>query len=265
MVPLSLPRSGQFPVLRHLINRFNAWKPVFPEEIEGQFHGSGYLIIDPEIPEHVLDQVRADMDARPELKHSDHHGSRWFDGWTKSRAIKSVALAPKVLRVLRQFFGREPLPFQTLNFRIGTEQRLHSDTIHFSSDPPTFMVGVWVALEDMDQFNGPLVYYPYSHTLPVVRMEDVASEAGPKHYAAYEDRIQQVIDSSGLKPHHATIRKGQALIWASNLVHGGSEQLDESRTRYSQVTHYFFEGCQYYMPLNSYGGYRHLLKPQRIR
>ena len=32
--------------------------------------------------------------------------------------------------------------------------------------PEGFMCGVWVALEDMDMENGPLVYYPGSHKLP---------------------------------------------------------------------------------------------------
>ena len=56
-----------------------------------------------------------------------------------------------------------------------------------------------------------------------------------------------------LKPEYATIRRGQTLLWASNLLHGGSPQRDKSRTRYSQVTHFFFEGCRYWTPLHSDG------------
>ena len=170
-----------------------------------------------------------------------------------------------MLRTLRQLYGREPLPFQTINFRLGTEQRVHSDAVHFHTDPPTYMCGVWVALEEIDEGNGPLVYYPGSHKLPLVRAEDYAPEPGPHHYPAYEEHVQDLIDKSGLEPKYATLRKGQALIWAANLAHGGSPHRDKSRTRYSQVTHYFFEGCQYYMPMASYGGYRHLLTPDKIR
>lgn len=43
-------------------------------------------------------------------------------------------------------------------------------------------------------------------------------------------------------------RKGQALIWCANLLHGGSTQADLTLTRWSQVTHYFFEDCIYYTP-----------------
>ena len=34
-------------------------------------------------------------------------------------------------------------------------------------------------------------------------------------------------------------------------MHGGSRQIDRSRTRWSQVTHYYFEDCAYYTPLYS--------------
>ena len=46
-------------------------------------------------------------------------------------------------------------------------------------------------------------------------------------------------------------KKGDVLIWSSNVIHGGSKIIDENRTRLSQVTHVFFENCIYYSPLYS--------------
>ena len=43
-------------------------------------------------------------------------------------------------------------------------------------------------------------------------------------------------------------RKGQALIWCANLLHGGSTQTNPRLTRWSQVTHYYFENCLHYTP-----------------
>jgi hypothetical protein len=37
------------------------------------------------------------------------------------------------------------------------------------------------------------------------------------------------------------------------LLHGGAPQKDLSRTRHSQVTHYYFADCKYYTPMNSTG------------
>ncbi|OWK47160.1 phytanoyl-CoA dioxygenase family protein [Fimbriiglobus ruber] len=261
----SIRRSlRQLPGVRSLVDYALRNKPVLTELEFAQFHAHGYLVIDPELPEEALDEAVRYVLARPEAKVS-HHGTRVFNAWKECRPIRQIALTARVLRILRQLYGREPLPFQTINFPIGTEQRVHSDVIHFNCDPPTYMCGVWVALEDIDLDNGALVYYPGSHKLPVVTMEDFAPGPGTKYYEQYEDHIEGVARASGIPPAQAVLRKGQALIWAANLLHGGGTHHDKSRTRHSQVTHYYFEGCQYYMPLESYGGYRHLRFEEWIR
>jgi hypothetical protein len=83
-------------------------------------------------------------------------------------------------------------------------------------------------------------------------------------YAIYEKIIRENMAASGLTPSYATIKKGQAFIWAANLVHGGSPQNDRSRTRMSQVSHYFFEGCRYYTPLLRRGFRTHWRSPDWI-
>ncbi len=255
----AVARSARnLPGVRALLDLARRRAPIVSEGQVAQYHHDGYMVFDPGVPEPLLDRAVADLLTHPDFVQDRHHGSRVFDGWKASRAVRAIALAPRVLRLLAQLYGRRPRPFQTLNFPIGTEQKVHSDVIHFASDPPTYMCGVWVALEDIDLQNGPLVYYPGSHTLPVVTMEDVAPGPGPDQYHLYEAHVEKLVRDKKLTPHYAVLRKGQALIWASNLLHCGSVHRDKGRTRHSQVTHYFFEGCQYYSPLSSYGGYRHL-------
>ena len=53
------------------------------------------------------------------------------------------------------------------------------------------------------------------------------------------------------KPERFTAKKGQAIIWHARLLHGGDKQNDPMRTRWSQVTHYYFRDCSYYTPLYS--------------
>jgi hypothetical protein len=162
-----------------------------------------------------------------------------------------------VLALLSDLYGRPAFPFQTLNFSVGTQQHYHSDSVHFSSCPERFMAGVWVALEDIDSDNGPLVYYPGSHTLPVFTNEHIGQNpawGAPNpytQYPAYERAWEAIVEALDLKPVHFHAKKGQALIWAANLLHGGSAQNDLQRTRHSQVTHYYFQGCSYYTPLGS--------------
>jgi len=40
--------------------------------------------------------------------------------------------------------------------------------------------------------------------------------------------------------------------WAANLLHGGAEIRDREASRWSQVTHYYFENCAYYWPMASH-------------
>jgi ectoine hydroxylase-related dioxygenase (phytanoyl-CoA dioxygenase family) len=253
------------PGVRHAIEFLRRNAPVVNEAQIDQFHADGYIVFDPMLPEAVIDQAIRDIAPRDEITKDLHHGSRVFDGWTFSKSIRTIALNDRVIRLLRQLYYREPLPFQTLNFPIGTEQKVHSDTIHFHSDPPTYMCGVWTALEDIDMQNGPLVYYPGSHKLPLVTVEEVAPGPGFEHYPKYEAAIEKLVKDKALTPHYAIIEKGKCFVWAANLLHGGSVHRDKGRTRHSQVTHYFFEGCQHYRPMDSYGGYRHMKPPKWIK
>jgi ectoine hydroxylase-related dioxygenase (phytanoyl-CoA dioxygenase family) len=163
--------------------------------------------------------------------------------------VREVAVSSAVLSALKQLFGREPLPFQTLNFPVGTRQRSHSDTIHFNSIPRGFMAGVWVALEDIDRANGPLQYYPGSHKLPEYSMQDFNLKTGYSNYHKYEECIDRLIRDNGLVAEFGLVKRGEAIIWHPNLLHGGAEQLDPRRTRHSQVTHYFFSDCEYVTPM----------------
>jgi hypothetical protein len=113
-----------------------------------------------------------------------------------------------------------------------------------------------VAFEDMDENNGPLEYYPGSQRLPVYYNHDLGIPAATMsdpyvHYHRFEKMWLKLAEANGLKPERFVAKKGQALIWAANLLHGGSAVLDPESTRHSQVTHYYFEGCSYFTPLLS--------------
>ena len=237
--------------------------PLTKGQLE-QFERDGYLILDDlDFGDRLLDGIVSDLSGlyEGEVRVVDdvfYAPHRIAGAWKVNDRVRALALNPSVLAVVEQLFGRVPRPFETLNFRVGTEQPTHSDTIHFNSMPRGYMCGVWVALEDIDMENGPVVYYPGSHKLPEVTLKDVGPDAGEEAYHAH---LAEVIERLELEPKYATIEKGQAFIWASNLLHGGSPQRDRSRTRFSQVTQYFFEDCRYWSPLHSRGDDVHWLHP----
>lgn len=218
-----------------------------------KYRRDGYMILEePGIEPATLDAAIVELRGtytQPATGYSAP--GRIQDGWQTSRAVRQIATSTTVLEVLRVLYQKEPIPFQTLNFEYGTEQRAHSDTIHFNTLPFGFMCGVWLALEDIDLTNGPLFYYPGSQRLPVLHMSDLGLDAGAEHYRHYEDKVEHILAHSGIQPQKALLKRGQALIWSANLFHGGSKRLDPARTRRSQVSHYYFPGCVYYTPLLS--------------
>ena len=218
------------------------------------FRQDGYLILDLRFDHLLLDKtIEGVSPLYPDLGSDSSylHGMRLQDAWRFEPHVRKIALDDRVLQALRELFGREPLPFQTLNFPVGTQQKAHSDTIHFNSRPSGYMAGVWVALEDTDEDNGALIYYPGSHLLPEVTIQEVGVSAREENYFAYENYIETVVEEQELEPARGVMRKGQVFVWHANLLHGGGEHIDQDQTRHSQVTHYFFEGCQYYTPMMS--------------
>jgi hypothetical protein len=177
------------------------------------------------------------------------------DAWKQNALVREIAANERVLEILEALYGRRAIPFQTLNFDRGTEQTFHTDIVHFSSMPERFMCGVWVALEDIGEDQGPLRYIPGSHAWPTYTNEHVGAFVTEmehmENYPLFERMWQALIGEKGVPQETLTGKCGTALIWAANLIHGGSPQKDPRRTRYSQVTHYYFENCAYYTPLNS--------------
>ena len=232
-------------------------------ELVKQFAEQGYVIIDDlgidnigEIIDSIVKDLTPIYGEKGKVKSAWIYHDRIQDAWTFNQEVKKIATAPKIINLLKIIYQREPIPFQTLNFRFGTQQSTHSDSIHFSSVPARFMCGVWIALEDIDGNNGPLHYYPGSHKLPIFDLNDLGITGSYQNkpydfYAVYEEFLQSLIEYNGLKKVELYVKKGQALIWAANLLHGGSPVLDNNRTRYSQVTHYYFSDCMYYIPLLS--------------
>jgi len=206
-------------------------------EISEQYQREGFLIhdfgFDPDLIEACAEVTRGYVGQAVRVQ----------DLWRREKCVRKLGAHPDVQAFLTGLYTRRAFPFQTLNFTKGTEQGVHSDTIFFNSEPAHFMCGVWVALEDMDLDNGPLVYYAKSHKRPISTLHDIASSPQKELYPFFEAQALNYERTPGL------IKKGQAVIWSANVLHGGSPILDHRRTRLSQVTHYYFDKCVYSTPV----------------
>lgn len=228
------------------------------KQLAVDYNRNGYVVLPGFFNDQLLDRVLKDTQEKgfdPGFKFKGYRDEkRVQDLWKASAAVKELACHPDIIAIIELLYGREAIPFQTLNFRVGSEQRAHSDTIHFSALPARFMCGVWVALEDITDENGPLLYYPGSHRTPEYNFSHIINEArktGSTDYADYENFIEALVSAAGFEKKVFHAKKGDALIWSSNIIHGGSAVKKEGATRWSQVTHYFFKDCYYYTPLLS--------------
>ena len=196
----------------------------------------------------------ADCDAVDEAMATEFgrrgHPDRLLDAWVEHDAIRRLATHPTITSVVAGLLGRDAIPFQTLNFEVGTEQHLHSDLVHFDTIPSGSMVGAWTALEDVDSGAGPLRYVPGSHLDEYVAAPAATADGDPA-YARYEQDVAAVIERDDLPVSEVTARRGDVIFWAAGLLHGGAPITTAGSTRRSQVTHYFGEGLTYVTPSRS--------------
>jgi len=182
--------------------------------------------------------------------------TRVQDAFKFDEDVLALAINDNMLALLKKLYGRAPIPFQTLNFRRGSQQFMHTDSVHFSSNPERFMCGVWVALEEVDENNGPLFYYEGSHRWPIYTNEHIgltAAELNPREISQqhYHQLWEQLTKRHEVRRKHLHAKPRTTLIWCANLLHGGEQMSEPDRTRWSQVTHYYFENCSYYTPMHS--------------
>jgi hypothetical protein len=233
------------------------------EAMVREYRESGILIRDVGLPEELLERVV--RETRPLHDNDVPDGTRsrirLLDIWSESPAVRELAGRPEVLDVLRLLYEREPIPFQTLNFQFGTEQRAHKDEGFFSSYPTGFMCAAWVALEDVGPHNGAIFYYPGSQRIPLIWHDDIGqghwNPLLQRRYDQDQPRyqnelyLQATLDASGLPKVGLEAKKGSVVFWSSGVVHGGGKIERPGSTRFSQVTHYFFENCAYLTPFYS--------------
>ncbi len=207
----------------------------------------GYLILKNFLDKETVAEINEDIKNLIEQNQLDYNygGKKIVESYKKSAVVNAQFFkSPQLIELLEFLLGTAIIPFHTINFIEGSEQRAHSDSIHMATAPQGYMIAAWAALEHTDQNNGPLFYYPGSHRLPFLTCLDYESGnsrylIGESSYSKYEDYVQEIIDSNHLKKEYFHAEPGDILIWHANLLHGGDPIKEEGRTRKSMVAHYF--------------------------
>ena len=217
------------------------------DAVAAQVEADGYAVVRDVVPPGLVARVRAAV----EPSWDGGRTGRLTNAWVALPAVRDLAALPAVLDLLAVVLGGPAVPFQTLDFRVGTEQRAHADTIHFDTVPSGAMCGAWVALEDVGEDQGPLLVYPGSHALPVLTPAAIGRSAASFDAAAYEDHLAALLDEGGFRAVAVPAAAGDVVVWAANLAHGGAPVRRAGSTRWSQVTHYVRRGSVVVTPMRS--------------
>lgn len=228
---------------------FQSFDEKLKEKIR-RFLTDGYLILENFFPESDTEALNREVAAQLEAGKTgfNYTGRKIFNFFENSAlADERFFRNPELLHLLSFLLGKKVVPFQSLNFTQGSEQRAHSDSIHMTTEPQGYLIATWIALEDCTPENGSLFYYPGSHRLPYITTADYKSgnttfTIGEYSNRRYEDKVEEEIRRHGLQKQSFLGKRGDVLIWHANLLHGGSPIRQPGATRRSMVCHYFAEG-----------------------
>jgi ectoine hydroxylase-related dioxygenase (phytanoyl-CoA dioxygenase family) len=167
----------------------------------------------------------------------EKYGERSFNQHRYDAVCRSWLIAPRLHRPLAQLLGEEPDAVQTMHFFHGSEHPLHQDQYYLPG-----CIGAWIALEEVDADNGPLVVMPGSHRRRLVTPDVLPSTAGLS-YDEHQERHYFPAVADLAKNHLATLRgvpmhTGDVLLFHGRLIHGGAKVNDAARTRHALACHY---------------------------
>lgn len=165
--------------------------------------------------------------------------------WTRCEPARRVYQNARLTEAASLIFGCPAYPRSTINFYLGSQQELHQDMTVFHVFPGNYLIGAWIACEDISADSGPLVFSPGSHRAPPYAKfanhpQDTLRTCPLDEYAGYYAYTNALAAGHGTKQFLA--RKGDVLLWHGMLVHGGSAVRDKALTRRSMVIHYLRDG-----------------------
>ena len=163
-----------------------------------------------------------------------------------SKSARKIFDHSGVGQIASTIFARRGEPRYSSMFCKGTELGLRQDTCFFHIFPRNFMMGIWIACEDVKPEAGPFEFYPGSQHAPLFSEftnypQTNRRTSDPAQRKRYDDYIVNLAKS--YQKHELLIRKGDVMFWHPMLIHGGSPRLDRIATRKSLVLHNIAEGA----------------------
>jgi phytanoyl-CoA hydroxylase len=149
-----------------------------------------------------------------------------------SSLIEQIILHENISKCLTDFTGSDKhVWYQSMFFDKSTGTKLHQDTWYLDTNPNGKLVGVWIALEDIEETAGPFCIYSNSDTSKLDPLdfdfENLDSDFNFK--SAFPNAVR----------YDFTAGAGDILIWDSLSIHGALLPDNEAKTRKSITAHFY--------------------------
>jgi ectoine hydroxylase-related dioxygenase (phytanoyl-CoA dioxygenase family) len=220
------------------------------DEQKKQFEQIGFFVVKALLKENEVEEIK---DSFMKL-----HAASPFVGWedrplsedeakgdilsqyprmTGASKVSDVALRymlhPKVLGVLAELFGEEPLAAQDMFYFKppgARGQALHQDNFFLKVEPGT-CIAAWTAIDSADEENGCLSVVPRTNGLDI----QCAHLTERTDLFAYP---REVDVPEGMEAVPVRMGAGDVLFFGGNLIHGSYPNRSATRFRRSLICHY---------------------------
>ena len=195
-----------------------------------------------EHPEYFIARRGREAYLHPRREVYDDPTFRLIDYHVNSKLAREAIFTRGIAEVLHSSFETGINAFQCLTFHYGSQQAMHQDGSYVVVSKPLQFMASWIALEDVTPGSGELAYYSGSHRLDDFLFPENSKSWNPGRHGneihrEYLDSLVARSEQAHMQRDTFLPKKGDALIWASDLVHGGNK-ITNNRTRRSIVTHY---------------------------
>jgi hypothetical protein len=226
-------------------------RELFPEKYLDHWANDGIMILESWVYPKLLDLYSA---LRSSLSMERSAKNNYWDGWhyptpfMNHPELRDLALAPEIISVINDLVG-EPMGLNlTLTGWISTQRNWHSDQYLNPRGLWSKYLAVWIALDDINEDAGPFEFVRGSHKWPVLTQDKLFAHLSPDeqkspHWPTFTQEhvarcCEQEIAKRGAKIEPFVPKKGDILIWSSNLIHRGSVPKNKNLLRKSLICHY---------------------------
>lgn len=181
---------------------------------------------------HNWRKARRDIDEFGLLKNSIENFTSLFLEPQLAKIGRKILLSNIINDCLRNISGLQDdfCMWQNMFFDKSVGTIDHIDTWYLDTDPRGYLIGAWIALEDIDGKGGSFHVYPGSHKMNSIEWKGL----NHTQFAEWSNKTKK-----NYKKVSAYLKKGDILFWHPNLIHGSSNQEFKGFSRKSLTAHYY--------------------------